>query len=49
MPDGQVRPAIASWPPGFTAQGVDPNGFTRVTAGIERWEDRLASQPRVSR
>jgi 2,6-dihydroxypseudooxynicotine hydrolase len=41
MPDAQVASAIANWEPRFTAQGVDPNDFARVTGGIERWEDWL--------
>jgi 2,6-dihydroxypseudooxynicotine hydrolase len=41
MPDEQVRSAIANWGPRFTAQGVDPNDFGRVTGGLERWEDWL--------
>jgi 2,6-dihydroxypseudooxynicotine hydrolase len=41
MPDDLVASAIANWGPRFTAQGVDPNDFTRVTAGIERWEGWL--------
>ncbi len=41
MPDDQVKSAIANWGPRFTAQGVDPGDFTRVTAGIERWADWL--------
>ena len=43
MPDDEVRSAIANWGPRFTAQGVDPNDFARVTAGIERWEDWLGA------
>jgi len=43
VPDDQVRSAIANWGPRFTAQGVDPNDFARVTAGIERWEDWLGA------
>jgi len=41
VPDDQVRSAIANWGPRFTAQGVDPNDFARVTGGLERWEDWL--------
>ena len=41
MPDEQVRSAVANWGPRFTAQGVDPNDFARVTGGLERWEDWL--------
>ncbi len=43
MPDASVTPAIAHWGPRFTAQGVDPGDFARVTAGIERWEDWLGA------
>jgi dipeptidyl aminopeptidase/acylaminoacyl peptidase len=43
VPDDQVRSAIANWGPRFTAQGVDPNDFARVTAGIEHWEDWLGA------
>ena len=43
MPDEQVKSAIANWGPRFTAQGVDPGDFTRVTAGIERWADWLGA------
>ena len=51
MPDEQVRSAIANWGPRFTAQGVDPNDFARVTGGLERWEDarRLVRQRRRPR
>src|SRR5215831_12038175 len=41
MPDEQVRSAIANWAPRFSAQGVDPSDFARVTGGLERWEDWL--------
>ena len=43
MPDSQVASAIAHWGPRFTAQGVDPGDFTRVTGAVERWEDWLAA------
>jgi 2,6-dihydroxypseudooxynicotine hydrolase len=43
MPDAQVASAVANWGPRFTAQGVDPNDFARVTGGIERWEDWLGA------
>jgi len=41
--DAQVASAIANWGPRFTAQGVDPGDFARVTAGIERWADWLGA------
>ncbi len=43
MPDAQVASAVAHWGPRFTAQGVDPGDFARVTGGVERWEDWLAA------
>jgi 2,6-dihydroxypseudooxynicotine hydrolase len=41
VPDASVSSAIANWGPRFTAQGVDPGDFARVTGGVERWEDWL--------
>lgn len=41
MPDDEVRSAIANWGPRFTAQGVDPGDFARVTGGLEHWADWL--------
>ena len=41
MPDEALSTAIANWGPRFTAQGVDPNDFLRVTAPLEHWEDWL--------
>ena len=41
MPDDEVRSAVANWGPRFTAQGVDPADFSRVTAGLEHWADWL--------
>ena len=41
MPDEAINSAIANWGPRFTAQGVDPNDFARVTSPLERWEDWL--------
>jgi dienelactone hydrolase len=43
VPDEQVASAIANWGPRFTAQGVDPADFARVTGGIERWADWLGA------
>lgn len=42
MPDAAVRSAVANWGPRFTAQGVDPGDFARVTGQLERWEEWLA-------
>ena len=41
MPDARVEAAIANWAPRFTAQGVDPNDFVRVTRPLERWDEWL--------
>jgi dienelactone hydrolase len=41
--DERVRAAIEHWAPRFIANGVDPNDFQRVTAGIERWDDWCAA------
>lgn len=41
MPDARIEAAIANWAPRFTAQGVDPNDFVRVTRPLERWDEWL--------
>ena len=41
MPDARVQAAIANWAPRFTTQGVDPNDFSRTTAGVETWDEWL--------
>jgi dienelactone hydrolase len=41
VPDARIQAAVANWAPRFTAQGVDPNDFARVTAPLERWEEWL--------
>ena len=41
MPDERIESATAHWAPRFTSQGVDPNDFGRITAGLERWDDWL--------
>jgi hypothetical protein len=43
MPDEQVRSAIANWGPPFTARGVDPNDFARVTANANDIADFLSA------
>ncbi|HET7928079.1 MAG TPA: alpha/beta hydrolase, partial [Actinomycetota bacterium] len=37
----RIEAAIANWAPRFTAQGVDPNDFVRVTGPLERWDEWL--------
>jgi 2,6-dihydroxypseudooxynicotine hydrolase len=41
--DERVASAISHWAPRFIANGVDAADFTRVTAGIERWDDWCAA------
>ena len=41
MPDTEITSAIANWGPRFTAQGVDPSDFARVTGPLEHWADWL--------
>jgi 2,6-dihydroxypseudooxynicotine hydrolase len=37
----EITSAVANWGPRFTAQGVDPGDFARVTGPLERWADWL--------
>jgi dienelactone hydrolase len=39
MPDRRVAMAIDHWAARFTANGVDPSDFIRVTSGIASWDD----------
>ena len=41
MPDVEITSAVANWGPRFTAQGVDPGDFSRVTGPLEHWADWL--------
>jgi hypothetical protein len=41
VPDAEITSAVANWGPRFTAQGVDPGDFARVTGPLERWADWL--------
>jgi dienelactone hydrolase len=41
--DERVANAIADWKPRFTANGVSPPDFERITGGLERWEDWCAA------
>jgi dipeptidyl aminopeptidase/acylaminoacyl peptidase len=53
-PDGRlsidelVASAIAHWKPRFTANGVIPSEFERITAGLERWDDWCGSWTTVA-
>src|SRR3954451_17802494 len=37
--DDRVASAIAHWAPRFTANGVTPADFARVTASVETWPE----------
>jgi pimeloyl-ACP methyl ester carboxylesterase len=41
VPDLEITTAVANWGPRFTAQGVDPSDFARVTGPLEHWADWL--------
>jgi dipeptidyl aminopeptidase/acylaminoacyl peptidase len=41
VPDAEITSAVANWGPRFTAQGVDPGDFARVTGPLEHWADWL--------
>lgn len=41
VPDIEITSAVANWGPRFTAQGVDPSDFARVTQPLEFWADWL--------
>jgi 2,6-dihydroxypseudooxynicotine hydrolase len=41
--DERVASAIAHWEPRFTANGVQPADFARVTASVEKWPDWCAA------
>ena len=48
MADARVASATAHWKPRFTANGVAPADFERITAGLERWEAWCAAWARVA-
>ncbi len=41
--DELVASAVAHWGPRFTTNGVTAGDFTRVTSGLERWDDWCAA------
>jgi 2,6-dihydroxypseudooxynicotine hydrolase len=41
--DERVTSAISHWGPRFTTNGVTVADFSRITSGVERWEDWCAS------
>jgi 2,6-dihydroxypseudooxynicotine hydrolase len=41
--DPRVTSAVANWAPRFTANGVDPADFARITAAIDAWDGWCAA------
>ena len=39
MTDALLETAVANWAPRFTANGVDPSDFARITTSLTRWDD----------
>ena len=37
--DALLETAVANWAPRFTANGVDPSDFARITGALTRWDD----------
>src|SRR5258708_26588781 len=48
MPDRRVAMAIEHWAARFTANGVDPADFTRVTSAIDSWGEWCAAWCRAA-
>jgi dipeptidyl aminopeptidase/acylaminoacyl peptidase len=48
MPDQRVTIAIGHWAARFTANGVDPADFTRVTSAIDSWDDWCSAWSRAA-
>jgi dipeptidyl aminopeptidase/acylaminoacyl peptidase len=48
LADQRVTAAIGHWAARFTANGVDPSDFSRVTSAIDRWEDWCAQWSRAA-
>jgi dipeptidyl aminopeptidase/acylaminoacyl peptidase len=48
MPDRLVTMAIEHWAARFTANGVDPADFARVTAAIDSWDEWCAAWCRAA-
>jgi dipeptidyl aminopeptidase/acylaminoacyl peptidase len=48
MADNLVAAAIDHWAARFTANGVDPADFARVTSAIDRWDDWCAHWSRAA-
>jgi dienelactone hydrolase len=48
MADSRVTAAVDNWAARFTANGVDPVDFLRVTSAIDRWDDWCAEWSRAA-
>jgi 2,6-dihydroxypseudooxynicotine hydrolase len=48
MPDRLVMMAIEHWAARFTANGVDPADFARVSSAIDRWDEWCAAWCRAA-
>jgi dipeptidyl aminopeptidase/acylaminoacyl peptidase len=48
MADNRLAAAIDNWAPRFTANGVDPADFLRITAAIDHWDDWCAEWSRAA-
>ncbi|HEX4258965.1 MAG TPA: alpha/beta fold hydrolase [Streptosporangiaceae bacterium] len=48
MVDGRLAAAISHWAPRFTAGGVDPGDFSRITSALTSWDDWCAAWCRAA-
>lgn len=46
MTDALLETAVANWAPRFSANGVDPSDFARITGPLTRWDDWCAAWSR---
>src|SRR6202142_103596 len=43
LSDVLLETAVTNWEPRFTANGVDPSDYKRITGPLERWDDWCAA------
>ena len=48
MADSRLTAAISHWAPRFTAGGVDPGDFSRITSTLTSWDDWCAAWCRAA-
>jgi dienelactone hydrolase len=48
MTDNRLKTAIDNWAPRFTANGVDPADFLRITSALDRWDDWCSEWSRAA-